>query len=175
MAETTLTTSAVLEWIRTAELPVTDRVAIVRTLRDTTPDLVAVDPRLTGRIRAAQGIDPKFIDSTVTALENSAVWQEFTSTTPKELRQYRSIGDDNRPLTEEVLAYGDILRYTQRYYHFLAVDKSREAYKAGKQMSGEARLSIQPHLSTIADARPVVGRRRRKAAETAAPPPAEKP
>lgn len=73
-----------------------------------------------------------------------------------------------------MLAYGDILKYTQRYYHFLGVDKSREAYKAGKQMSGEVRLSIQPHLATIADARPVVGRRRRKAEEPPASQPAEK-
>jgi hypothetical protein len=172
MAETSLTIAAVTDWIRTAELSVDDRVSIIRALRDSTPDLVPVDNRLTGRIRAAQSIDPKYIDTTIVALENSGVWQQFASATPKELRLHRSFGDTNRSLTEEIGAYSDILQYSERYHHFVGVDKSRDAYKAGLQMSGEARLSIQPHLANIAEARPVVGRRRRKPEE---PPPVSSP
>jgi hypothetical protein len=169
MADTSLTIDAVVDWIRTAELSVDDRVALVRALRDSTPDLMAVDPRLTLRIRAAQAIDPKYVDTTIIALENSELLQQFASTNPKELRHHRSVGDNNRSLTEEVTAYGDILKYTERYHHFVAVDKSREAFKAGKQMSGEARLSIQPHLANIAESLPPTGRRRRKTEETAPP------
>src|SRR5688500_18881798 len=111
MAGPDLTIEAVVEWIRTAGLSVADRVAIVRALRASTPDSVAVEPRLTGRIRAGQAIDPKYVDSTIIALENSGVWPEFASTDPKELRHHRSVGDNNRSLTEEVTAYGDILKY----------------------------------------------------------------
>jgi hypothetical protein len=165
MPELSLTIEAVVDWIRTAALSVDDRVAVVRALRDSTPDLVAVDPRLTGRIRAAQAIDPKYVDTTIIALENSGVWQQFASTDPKQLRHHRNVTENNRPLTEEVTAYGDILKYTERYHHFVGVDKSREAYKAGKQMSGDARLSIQPHLASIAESAPNTRRRRRKPEE----------
>ncbi len=171
MPELSLTIEGVVEWIRTAELSVDDRVAVVRALRDSTPDLVAVDPRLTGRIRAAQAIEPKYVDTTIIALENSGLLQQFASTNPKELRHHRNVGDNNRSLTEEVAAYGDILKYTERYHHFVAVDKSREAFKAGKQMSGEARLSIQPHLASIAESLPPTGRRRRKTEEPTPVPP----
>ena len=86
MADTSLTIDAVVDWIRTAELSVDDRVALVRALRDSTPDLVAVDPRLTLRIRAAQAIDPKYVDTTIIALENSELLQQFAST----LSMYRT-------------------------------------------------------------------------------------
>lgn len=169
MPETTLSAVEIMEGIRKADLTIADRVAIIRTLRDSTPGLVNVDPRLLSRIRAAQSVGTEYIDTTVNALENSEVWQQSASTSPKELRTHLNFQDEHRPLQDEIQAYADILKYNVRYHHWIGVEKSRTAFNVGKAMTGEIGISIRPHLTIIAAARPAVGPKRRKPAEPAPP------
>jgi len=169
MPETTLTASAIIEGIRTIELSVADRVSIIRALRDATPGVVNIDETLLPRIRAAQAVDPEYIDTTGNALENSEVWQQSSSTTPGELRKCRSFETDQRPVMEELKAYNDMLKYNVWYNHYVGVQKSRNAYKVAKAMTGEAGRAIRHHLPIIAAARPSVGPKRRRTAEPVPP------
>lgn len=162
MSETKLTAADVVEAIRTLPLTVNDRITIIRAMRDSMPGLLPVDPVLSTRIRAAQAVPSLVVNSTANALENSEVWQASSATTASELRGYLQWPEENRPFIDEVQALGEILLQTSRHYHYLAVDKARQVYRTGKEMRGDARLAIQPHLNIIADSRPPQGRRRRK-------------
>jgi hypothetical protein len=86
MTESSTNATDIINALHSTTFSVADRVAILRALRDTTPGLVAADPRLEGRIRAAQAVKPEHVDRTITAMENSQVWQQVASTTPAELR-----------------------------------------------------------------------------------------
>lgn len=174
-ATTALSGPEVVQWILTAGLTVNERVLIVRALRDSFPELVPVDPRLAGRIRVAQATSPDFIETTVNGLENYEVWQQSASASPKELRRHREYKDEQRPMIDALQAFVDILQYNVRYQHFLGVEKARTAFKIGKEMSGEAGLSIKPHLEIIALTRPNGGRRRKKAVVAPTPTPTPTP
>lgn len=175
MADSTLTAADILEGVRTAKLTTADRVAILRALRDSTPGLVAADRHLLRRIRSAQAVPAAYIDTTINALENSAVWQQSASTNPEELREHRTFSGDHRNLYDEVEAFADILKYNIKYHHFLSVEKARTVFKVGREMSGAAGLSIRPHLTILAEARPSQGRKRRKPDEPIPPAVAPKP
>ncbi len=167
MAEPTLSATQIVEGIRTGNLSIPDRVLIVRVLRETTPELVDVDPVLLPRIRAALGVSPEYIDTTRNALENSQVWQQSASTNPQELRKRRGFEEEHRSLIDEIQAYFNMLKYNVWYNHFVAVGLARNAYKVGVAMTGEAGRAIRHHLPIIAAARPTVGRKRNKPAEPA--------
>jgi hypothetical protein len=174
MGETTLTAADIVNAVRATELSIVDRVAIVRALRDTTPGIVQADDHLLLRIRAAQTVSPEYVDTMMNALENSSFWQQSAATTPEDLRNHRVLSDEDRPLVEEVQAYGEVLKYKSRYHHFAAVEKTRSAYRVGRELKGEVGQSIRPHLSIIEDARRPASRRRRKAEEPV-PAPTPKP
>ena len=157
----------ILETLKTAVLSVADRIAIVRALRDGTPDLVAEDPRIRGRVNAAQAIDAEYAESTVVALENSVAWQRSIDLTPKALNRYLELSTENRPLCEEVTAYAKLLKYNMDYYHFVAIDNARIAHKAAMVIRGEDTKSIQTHLPILAASRGNAGGRKRKKAEEA--------
>jgi hypothetical protein len=157
----------IVQGILTAGLTLNDRVLIIRALRDSFPELVPVDARLVARIRNAAATSPEFIDSTVNGLENYKVWQDSSSASPEELRRHREYGAEHRPMIEALQAFVDVMKYNVAYQHFVAVDKSRRAYKVGKAMSGEAGLSIRAHLAIIAQTRPGNGRKRKKTEEPA--------
>jgi hypothetical protein len=164
----------IVQSVSSGALTMNERVLIVRALRDSFPELVPVDPRLAGRIRAAQGMPPEFIETTVNALENYEVWQQSASASPIEMRKHREYGGEHRPLIDALQAFVDILVYNVRYQHFVGVEMARTAFKVGKEMSGEAGLSIKPHLEIIAQSRPSNARKRKKA-EAAKPAPAPVP
>jgi hypothetical protein len=140
-----------------------ERVAFVRALRDSTPGLVVIDPREEGRVRAARGVKLESIDTTINALENSEIWQQTCAVSPKEIRAYRQFPDEHRSLAEELRAYLKVVIDSIRYNHFLAIEKARAVFKAGQGISGEAALTVKPHLDLIAETRP---QRRRRKAET---------
>jgi hypothetical protein len=165
MAKTTLKAADIVEAIRTSEVSIADRVAIVRALRETTPGVVQADDHLLLRIRAAQTVSPEYVDTTVNALENSSFWQQSAATTPEDLRKHRVLANEDRPLEDEVQAYGDVLKHKKRYHHFAAVDKARAAYRVGKELKGEVGQAIRPHLSILEEVRRSSSRRRRKAEE----------
>ena len=175
MSEAVLTAVEIIKAIFSASLSISDRVAILRALRDSTPGLVAPDPRLRRRIGAARAVPVEYVDSTVVALENSEAWQGATSK-PEELRGHRERSDELLPFREESKALTDLLTYNARYQHFLAVEKARAAHKVGREITNEAALSIKPHLDVMAEARPQVGRRKKKAAQpTTTPTPSTTP
>jgi hypothetical protein len=126
---------------------------------------VPVDSRLRLRIRSAQAFPPEFIHTTCNALESSEVWQQSSSTTPEKLRRHGSFADEHYPLYQEVQVFAETLKYNLRYQHFLAVEMARRAYRIGKEMTGEASLSVRPFVTMIGERRPALGRRRRRTKE----------
>lgn len=156
------TVEEIIGLILKAELSIEDRVAIVRAVRNTIPDLVAPSPRLKARIDTAQGVRPEYVDFTMTGLANSELWQQSASTTPKQIRFHRNTAAEYRLLFEEAQAFADILKHNFRYQYFLAVDLSRTAHRVGKELTGEVAVLVKPHLEIMADARPSNGRRRVK-------------
>ena len=156
------TVSEIIDLINNAELSTEDRVAIVRAVRNTMPDLVAPTHRLKSRVDAAQAVRPEYIDSAMTGLEHSELWQQSSSATPKQMRIYRATAAEYRLLFEETQAFADVLKYNYRYQHFLAVDLARTAHRVGKQLTGEAAVLVTPHLDIMTDILPSNGRRRPK-------------
>jgi hypothetical protein len=158
------TVAEIVDLINNTELSIEDRVAIVRAVRNTIPDLIAPERRLKGRVDSARGVRPEYIDSAILGLENSALWQQSSSTSPKELRLHRDASTEHRLLFEEAQALADIANYNSRYHHFVGVDKARAVHRVGKQITGDAAVLVQPHLDIMATARPTNGRRRLKPA-----------
>jgi hypothetical protein len=165
------TAAEIINLINTSELSIEDRVAIVRALRNTVPNLVAPERRLKGRVDSAQGIRPEFVESAITALENSELWQQSSTATPKQLRFHRNASEETRPLIEEVQAFYAILSYSARYHHFLAVEMARNAHRVGKQLIGDAAVLVQPHLEIMADTLPPRRRRIKPASTPSTPTP----
>ena len=162
MSEPIRTAAEIINAILTVTLSAAERASILRALRDTTPDLVPDDPHLRGGIISAQSVSPEYVDSTISGLESSELWQRSANSTPKDLRRHREIVGEQREVFEIAQAYADTLQSNMRYHHFVAVDKARAAHRVGNQLTGDARLSIKSHLDRMTDARPDIGRRKKK-------------
>ena len=169
MAGSSLTAAEILAAFQSTSYSIEDRVAFVRALRDTTPGMVSVDPRLTPRVRAAKGVRDENIDATINALESSEFWQKSADTTPQELRDYRTFDEKHRPLIDALRSFVLLLLENTGYQRLLAVDKVRAVFKAGQAISGDAAIAIRPHLELIAETRPTTGRRRKKSEAPPAP------
>lgn len=164
------TATEIIDLINNSELSIEDRVAIVRALRNTIPNLVVPERRLKTRVDAAQAIRPEYVEAAITALENSELWQQSASSTPKDIRFHRTATEELRPLIEETQAFLNLLNYTARYHHLLAVDMARAAHRVGKEITGEAAVLVKPHLDIMTNARPSNGRRRIKPTSTPSTP-----
>ena len=160
------TPGEIIAAIQSTALSPSERVEILRALKDTTPDLVAPDPKLEGRMRAALGTPAEFVESAINGLSASELWQQSAAATPIEIRKHLAF-DDNRPVLEELTAYVDLLDYNVRYHHFAAIDMARTSYRVGKTIGGEAGLNLKPHLEIMGQHLPKVGRRKKKAAPPA--------
>jgi hypothetical protein len=160
-----VTGAAVIEMFRTVThlLTPTDRLTFLRILQEgmnmVPPD---PDPRLRARITVAKGVPPQVIDSMATALESFIVWQQSAATTPEELRGLGKF-EEHRPFYEALLAFVKILAFNLSLNHFLAVAKSRSAFRAGRNLSGPEGLAVQAHLDSVA---PILGRGGRKKKKT---------
>jgi hypothetical protein len=165
------TVDEIVNLINTSDLSIEDRVVILRALRNTIANLVAPEPRLRGRINAALAVRPEFIDSLITGLENSELWQQSSSTSPKELRIERDAAAEFRPLFEEAQAFADVLQATARYRYLLVVDKARTVIRIGRELTGDAAVRVKPHLDLIDDLR---ARRRSSSKPASTTPPAAK-
>jgi hypothetical protein len=167
MSEKPLTAADIVAALQSNHYSPAERVLILRAMRDTTPGLVTIDPHMLGRVRAARSVRPETVHTTVNALENSELWQQSSATTPKEIRGHMERVDENRGVIEMLRSYIAMLTDSNKFDYFLAVEKSRAVFIAGRAIGGEAALTIKPQLDLIAETRPA--RRRKKAEEPATP------
>ena len=154
--------------IQSTPLSVTDRIEILRAIKETIPDLVAPDPKLENRMRSARATRPEFVESAINGLTTSELWRQSADATPEAIRKHQEF-EENRPLLEDVVAFADLLDYNVRYHHFAAIDLARTSYRVGKMIGGEAGLNLKPHLEIMAQHLPQKGRRKKKAAAAPAP------
>jgi hypothetical protein len=170
MPETPLTAADIVAALHSNHYSTAERVLMLRAMRDTTPGLVTIEPRMRGPVRAAQVVKGETVDTTINALENSEIWQQSSAITPKELRSHRELVAEYRALVEMLRSYVAMVLEIIRYQHFLGVEKSRAVYNAGRAIGGEAALTIKPQLDLIAETRPAARRKRvEKPSEPVAP------
>jgi hypothetical protein len=156
-----LTLAAVIDFLRTAPLSADDRVAVLRALRDGIRDLVPPDPALNPRLRAARGVPPDFVESTINGIANSLVWQHAAAATPDELRTHLAF-EEHRPFAQELQTLLAILEYSLRHHHWSAVEKARIAYHSGKTLGGAEGHTVKPHLKIMSSHLPKSQRKTRK-------------
>jgi len=154
----TLTPADIVAAIRATTLAPADRVEILRALRETMPEIVPPDPLQTGRIRAARGVPPQFVDAAINGLTASDVWTQSAATTSAEMQAHRDF-EEQRPVFDELKTYIDILKYGLNYHHWQGIAKARRVYKVGRQLGGDEGLVLKPHIDIMASTLP---RRSRK-------------
>lgn len=165
-ATATSGSAGIVASIRAATLASADRVEILRALRDTLPSIVPPDPQPSTRMRAAARIDRRFVDTAITGLTASDVWQKSAATTSDEVQGDRDF-EQEKSVLDELTSFREILTYSLRYHHWQATEKSRVAYHVGKKLGGDEGLMLKPHLEIMARLLP---QSRRKAVTPPAPP-----
>ena len=156
-----LTVADVVQFLRTARLSASDRVAVLRALHAGIPDLIPPDPTVENRIRTSRAVPPAFVHSAIEGISNSIVWQQAAATTPAELRRHLAF-DENRALAEALRAMLVILDYNLRSHHWTAVELARTAYHAGKALGGFEGRIIRPYLELMSSYLPKDHRKTRK-------------
>jgi hypothetical protein len=161
--QTTAWTAAdLVEGISKTPLTLAELAMLVRTIRDSIPDLLPPDPALATRMRSAARLSPRFIDSAANGLENSELWQKSADATPGTIRQHLNRSLELQPLLEETKALDAVVQFNTSYHHYVAATQSRVAYHVGRRLGGDEGKSLKPHLDIIQEQIPKTWHRKPK-------------